>query len=216
MDNESEVDALASSAGRLGLRPDAATAGRLLAFERELLAWNRRINLVSRATAAEARERHILDSLAPLPELEGAHHLLDIGSGGGLPGIPLKIARPDLEVTLVESIGKKAAFLEHVSARLGLGPGLQVRRVRAEGNPARERLPVVDAVISRAVADLPSWLLLAVRYVKPSGRVLAMLARFDESALQRAAASAGVRLAGVRRYSLPDSGAPRAVARFER
>ena len=216
MDNKREADALVSAASRLGARIDAPAAERLLAFERELLAWNRRVNLVSRATAGEARERHVLDSLAALADLEGAHQLLDVGSGGGLPGIPLKIARPDLHVTLVESIGKKAEFLEHARARLELGPGLEVRRVRAEGRPSQEGLPRVDAAISRAVADLPSWLKLAVAYLKPSGSVLAMLARFDEGAVREAAASAGLQLASVKRYALPTSGAPRAIARFVR
>lgn len=216
MDNKREADALVSAASRLGARIDAPAAERLLAFERELLAWNRRVNLVSRATAGEARERHVLDSLAALADLEGAHQLLDVGSGGGLPGIPLKIARPDLHVTLVESIGKKAEFLEHARARLELGPGLEVRRVRAEGRPLQEGLPRVDAAISRAVADLPSWLKLAVAYLKPSGSVLAMLARFDEGAVREAAASAGLQLASVKRYALPTSGAPRAIARFVR
>jgi len=216
VDNKREADALVSAASRLGARIDAPAAERLLAFERELLAWNRRVNLVSRATAGEARERHVLDSLAALADLEGAHQLLDVGSGGGLPGIPLKIARPDLHVTLVESIGKKAEFLEHARARLELGPGLEVRRVRAEGRPLQEGLPRVDAAISRAVADLPSWLKLAVAYLKPSGSVLAMLARFDEGAVREAAASAGLQLASVKRYALPTSGAPRAIARFVR
>lgn len=216
MDNKRDADALVSAAALLGLRIDAAVAERLLAFERDLLAWNRRVNLVSRATAADARERHVLDSLAPLLDLEGAHQLLDVGSGGGLPGIPLKIARPDLHVTLVESTGKKAEFLEHARAHLDLGPGLEVRRVRAEGRPLQERLPQVDAVISRAVADVSSWLRLAVAYLRPAGRVLAMLARFDEGVLHQAAASAGLQLFSVRRYALPTSGAPRAIARFVR
>jgi 16S rRNA (guanine527-N7)-methyltransferase len=216
VDNEREAGALVLSARELGLSVSAPSAERLLAFEHELLDWNQKVNLVSRATASEARERHLLDSLAALPDLEGARQLLDIGSGGGLPGIPLKIARPELRVTLAESIGKKAAFLRSAARRLHLGDGLAVRQVRAQGNPAREGLPLADAVISRGLTDVSSWLKLAVCYLLPAGRVLAMVARVDEAALQQAAAASGLRLTNVRRYALPLSGDPRAIARFDR
>lgn len=113
------------------------------------------------------------DSLVLLEHLGGSRSLIDVGSGGGMPGIPLKIARPELEVTLLESEAKKTAFLLHACASLGLR-GVQVVNERAERaghGPLREAF---DAAVCRALAPLPVALELCLPFVRVGGHLLVM------------------------------------------
>jgi 16S rRNA (guanine527-N7)-methyltransferase len=144
-----------------------------------LLKWNKSINLTSITDPDEVVEKHILDSLAVVPVLPSGS-LLDVGSGAGYPGIPAAIARPDLEVSLVESVQKKVAFLKSVLAELRL-PGVRAYAVRLEGDPAREGLARVHAATARAVAPPREWLKLAEQYVLPGGVAVCMLGPADEA-----------------------------------
>ena len=134
------------------------------------------------------------DSLVLLPHLEGVETLIDVGSGGGLPGLALKIARPDLRLTLLEANRRKAAFLVHACARLGL-TGVSVVAARAEDagrDPElRERFDVATA---RALAAMPILAELCLPFVRVGGRLLAMKAGAAEEA--EAARSAIGRLGG--------------------
>ncbi len=171
------------------------------------------MNLTAITDPGELAEKHLVDSLALVPEVRGAATLLDIGSGAGLPGIPLAVALPSLTVTCCDTVAKKVAFLKAVAAELDL----DVRGVaaRAAGEPAREGLPLAEVVVSRALAEPGKWLPLAVRYLAPGGRVLATLGRdVDEEALRRSGEVAGLALATLRRFELPRSRSQRAVATF--
>jgi 16S rRNA (guanine527-N7)-methyltransferase len=195
----------------LALRDDASE--QLERYADRLLAWNRKVNLTAITDPAELAEKHLVDSLALVPEATGAATLLDVGSGAGLPGIPLAIALPSLDVTCCDSVAKKVAFVKAVAAELGL----RVRGVaaRAGGEPEIEGLPRAEVVVSRAFADPERWLPLAARYLAPGGKVLVTLGReADEAGLCRAGASAGLTLSALRRFTLPRSGALRAVATF--
>ncbi len=217
MDNAALEDALLTGASRLGVRVDPASAERLIRFEEELFRWNSRVNLVGRSgNPLELLEKHLLDSIAAAPEIAAASTLLDIGAGAGFPGVPLKVVEPRLDVTLVDSMGKKVAFMRHAIAKLQLGPGIRVQQVRARGWPDEERLPRVEVAISRALLAAPEWLKLGFAYVVPAGRVIAMLAQVEDSVLTQAAAKVGASVLSVRRYELPLSGAPRAIAVFQR
>lgn len=213
MDND-EAE-LRRGAERLGANLSSSAVAKLLLYAAEVRRWTGKVPLVSRPTLPDLVERHILDSLAVAPDLSGAESVLDIGSGAGFPGIPLKVQLPSLTMALVEPSAKKAAFLNHIARQLKLGPGLLVHQLRAGGEPDLEGLPQTDVVISRALAPLPSWLALGVRYLRPGGRLFAMLARPDDSELSQAAHQAGAELVSVRRFALPMSGAPRAVATFQ-
>jgi 16S rRNA (guanine527-N7)-methyltransferase len=142
-----------------------------------LLQWNARINLTAIRDADQVVERHFLDSLMVLRWIPaGARRLVDVGSGAGFPGAILALARPELQVTLVESNRKKAAFLEEVR-RVVPVPGLRVEAVRAEDLARRlETAPGqrFDVAVSRATLDLPEWLALGVRLVVPGGAVVGM------------------------------------------
>jgi len=113
---------------------------------------------------------HLLDSLALVPHMDGIATLADLGTGAGLPGIPLAIALPALRVTLVESSGKKARFLREAVRRLGLG-NARVAESRAE---ALDEPGAYDAITARALATLPEILALGGHLLAPGGRLLAM------------------------------------------
>ena len=204
---------LQEGARALGLALQDDASEKLERYADRLLAWNRKVNLTAITDPEELAEKHLLDSLSLLPEVKGATTLLDVGSGAGLPGIPLAIALPCLDVTCCESVAKKVAFVKAVAAELGL----RVRGVaaRAGGEPEIEGLPRAEVVVSRALADPERWLPLAARYLAPGGKVLVTLGReTDEAGLRRAGAAAGLTFAGLRQFALPRSGAKRAVATF--
>ena len=199
----------------LGIEVPAESIALLERFADRLLAWNRKVNLTAITAPVEVAEKHLVDSLALLPELSGARTLLDIGSGAGIPGVPLACVQRDLEVTCCDGVAKKMAFVKAVVAELDLR--VRAFAVRAEGDPDSERLPRADVVVSRALAEPASWLPLGMNYLAPGGRLLAMLGReADEAALRAAGEDLGLRLAGIRRFVLPVSKSERAVARFER
>lgn len=146
----------------------------LITYLRELKRWNRRANLVGFRTD-EALIRHgILDSLALLGafRVQPGLELMDIGSGAGFPGIPLKVAAPDLRVTLVEATRKKASFLRQVCRLLQLR-GISVLQARAEAlynDPSHRE--AYDLVTARAVARLPEAVTLCTPFMKSDGRLV--------------------------------------------
>jgi 16S rRNA (guanine527-N7)-methyltransferase len=173
------------------------------------------VNLTRITAPAEVAEKHLVDSLLLLPAVAGARTLLDVGSGAGLPGVPLACARRDLAVTCCDSVAKKVAFVKAVSAELGV----DVRAVaaRAEGDPERERLPRADAVVSRALADPELWVPLGARYLAEGGVLLAMLGReADRARLEAVGRSAGLVLEGLEAFELPATRSARAIARWRR
>lgn len=200
----------------LGLELPETWAPLCARYRDELLRWNARVNLTAITAPDEVAEKHFLDSVAVMPEVVGAGSLLDVGAGAGFPGLPLKLALPGLEVTLVDAVAKKVGFLKHVSAQLQLR-GVRAVHGRAEGNRVGEGLPAVDRVVARAFMDLEAWLALAPAYLAEGGRVVAMLGRAPaRPELDAAAARHGMRCLSERRYALPFSGDPRSVAVFER
>jgi 16S rRNA (guanine527-N7)-methyltransferase len=110
---------LAAGLAELGIALPEAAQHQLLAFRDLLLKWNKTYNLTALRDPKQAISHHLLDSLAILPHV-GAGPLLDVGSGGGLPGIPLAIARPELSVSMVDTVQKKATFLQQAAIELGL------------------------------------------------------------------------------------------------
>jgi 16S rRNA (guanine527-N7)-methyltransferase len=191
------------------LAPEAA--GRLERFAEELLRWNERVNLTAITDPAAVAEKHIVDSLSLAPLVGDAATLLDVGSGAGIPGIPLACVFPDLAVTCCEASSKKVAFIKTVSAQLGVA--VKAVAVFARGEPEKEGLPLVDLAVSRAFAEPGEWVALAVRYLKDGGRVLGMLARRDDEAgLRRIGAANRVVLEDFRELVLPMSQSRRVLA----
>jgi 16S rRNA (guanine527-N7)-methyltransferase len=132
--------------------------------------WNRVHNLTAIRETDQMVVLHLLDSLSVLPHFEGARTILDVGTGPGLPGVPVAIARPDATVTLLDSSHKKCAFLRQVKADLGLAT-VEVVCDRVENwKPQRK----FDAVVSRAFSDLADFVSQAQHLVAPGGRLIAM------------------------------------------
>lgn len=117
-------------------------------------------------------DRHLLNSVAIAELLEAGERIVDIGSGAGLPGIPLAIARPDLQITLLEPLLRRSEFLNDVVAQLGLA--VEVVRGRAEEPWVRDRLGGRDAVVSRAVAPLDKLTKWSMPLLRPGGRMVAI------------------------------------------
>lgn len=190
----------------LDIHVDAAVIAGIGDYLARLLAMNEQMNLTAIDDPSAAWERHALDALTLVPLLADLHEgarLVDIGSGGGLPGIPLAIARPDLHVTLVEATQKKAAFLSAVGAALGLS-NITVRAERAELLAAGELRGTFDAVTARAVARLSLLVPLTAPFVKPGGRLLLVKGqRADEELAEAARVLAKHRVRHVKTVATP-------------
>ncbi|WP_371323990.1 16S rRNA (guanine(527)-N(7))-methyltransferase RsmG [Dechloromonas sp. ZY10] len=158
---------LSSGLAELGLALSPATQAQLLAFRDLLLKWNKTYNLTALRDPQQALSHHLLDSLAILPHI-GSEPLLDVGSGGGLPGIPLAIARPELAVRMVDTVQKKATFLQQAAIQLGL-KNVTVNHARVEELPGQ-----YAQISSRAFAELSLFVALTRHLLAPGGRWLAM------------------------------------------
>jgi 16S rRNA (guanine527-N7)-methyltransferase len=169
-------DSLDAALAALGVVVDPPARRAIDGHVRILLAWNAAINLTSVRDVAQIAVRHVADSLAALPALAeaGIEAFLDLGSGGGYPGLPLAAAIPEAEALLVDSVGKKARFLGVAIEAVGLGDRVRVGSVRAEALAAddrhRERWPGVTA---RAVAPLAELIELAFPLLVPGGVLIA-------------------------------------------
>lgn len=216
MDNSRAREALATGQERLGLGLAEAAQTDLLRYVDVLLKWNERVNLTAITEPVEMVEKHLLDSLAVLGEVPvGPRRVLDVGAGAGLPGIPWAVVRGDLDVTLVDAVQKKVAFMKTAIATLGLAKRVRAVHQRAEG--AGDGLGTFELVVSRAFTDLERWLPLAVQYLAPRGRIVCMLGQpVPEAVVGAAAAKSGVSLKSSRRFALPLSGDGRGVMVFER
>lgn len=180
---------------------DAAARDRLLAYLDLIHKWNRVYNLTAVRNVEEMVAHHVLDSLAVLEHLPPGP-LLDIGSGAGLPGVPIAIAQPDRSVTLLDSNHKKATFLRQAKIELGLD-NVEVVCERAEAWQAHRPCQVV---ISRAYSELASFIAVAHRFCAPDGVMAAMKGVYPDEELAAVPASYEM---SVRRIHVPGLSAER-------
>ncbi|MEN8247208.1 MAG: 16S rRNA (guanine(527)-N(7))-methyltransferase RsmG [Thermodesulfobacteriota bacterium] len=159
--------------GQLGIEVSEEQAGLFAVHAREMVLWNKSTNLTSVADPFEMAVKHYLDSMAAVPYIGGAASLLDAGSGGGFPGIPLKIMLPSLKVTLLDARRKRVSFLKHVIRSLGIA-GIDVFNDRLE--QMKDQLPPgegFDVVVSRAFSDLKAFAAHALPLLNPGGCLVA-------------------------------------------
>ncbi len=215
MNNNVDSERLRAGASRLGVTLSEPAADSLLRYRDELLRWNEKVNLTAITDPSEVLEKHLIDSLAPLPLLSAGATVLDLGAGAGLPGIPLKVADGSLQITLVDAVAKKVGFIKHVAAVLGLREGVRAVHLRASGDPDREGITRAHFVLARAFMPPETFLPFARPYLAKGGRVISMLGPAEEPAMAEVAAAHGYRLVGFRKYELPFSRAGRALAVFQ-
>jgi len=185
-----------------------------LRFMDELLRWNKQINLTSVRNRDEAVEKHLLDSLSILDFVGGGVSVLDVGSGGGLPGIPLAIAASSITVTSVDSVGKKINFQKHIKRMLSLN-NFEAKHTRVEDLGTMGGNPVFfDVAVTRAFSSLETIFDLVSPRVISGGRIVAMKGpegaeeiRVMEPYLSRC----GLTRIDVQRYQLPFSNAERHI-----
>jgi 16S rRNA (guanine527-N7)-methyltransferase len=191
----------------LGLDLDDQRLERLLAYLDLLAKWNRAYNLTAIREREHMISRHLFDSLAVLPHLHPGS-LLDVGSGAGLPGIPLALADPRRAITVLDSNGKKTRFLEHVKLELGLE---QVTVVRAR---VEEYVPLKPyaMVISRAFASLDAMITTCRHLVAEDGELLAMKGQYPQDEVT-ALGDTGYALS-VQELNVPDLAEARCLLRL--
>jgi 16S rRNA (guanine527-N7)-methyltransferase len=200
---------LAAGLSELGLALAPAQVDALLLLVAELADWNTRVNLTAITDPAEVVDKHLLDSLAVLPLLKGLR-IADVGTGAGFPGLPLALADLDRRFTLVESTGKKAAFVRHAATVMKL-PNVEVVQSRAETwRPSQ----LFDSVISRALGPLSDFVRVAGHLAARGGRLLAMKGRPPEAEL--AALPAGWKALAVHPIRVPGLSAERCVVELAR
>jgi 16S rRNA (guanine527-N7)-methyltransferase len=189
----------------LGVPLSAVDRQRLLAYVQLLAKWNAAYNLTAVRDPQDMVTRHLLDSLAVLPYLEGAR-VLDIGTGAGLPGIPLAVARPDLAFTLLDANAKKTRFVVQAVAELGL-KNVEVAQARVENYRPAEKF---DTLVARAFSSLADILENARHLCAPRGRFLIMKGQYPQAEL--AAMPAGYVLDEVVVLKVPGLDAARHLA----
>ena len=166
------IDLVQDGACQLGLKISHDQVFQFAQHGRWLMEWNRKINLTAITDPAQVAVKHYLDAIAPIHHIPAQGHLLDIGTGGGFPGIPLKIMRPEQPMTLIDSVRKKVNFVKHVIRQLSLRD-IEALHTRVETlsqqNSGQARYPVV---ICRALADLNVAVRLAAPLLTPKGKIV--------------------------------------------
>ncbi len=206
---------LAASLVSLGLDIPTPARQKLIAYVELLSKWNRIYNLTAIRDLEHMVTHHVLDSLSVLPALvpllatPKSVRMLDVGAGAGLPGIPLAIARPDWNVTLLDSSQKKVAFMTQTAIELELG-NLQVHAARVEQFVAHTAF---DVVIARAFSALGAFVHCSARHVAPGGRLVAMKGMYPEQEL--AALPRDIRVVAVSALTVPGLAASRHLVVME-
>lgn len=208
-----EVSLLKDGAGQLGVRLEDLKVASLLEYKRILLEWNEKMNLTAIEEEREFIIKHFIDSLSILPYLGDVRSLIDVGTGAGFPGIPLKIAQPSLEILLLDSLEKRVGFLKTVISELKLD-GIRALHLRAEdaGKEPSHR-EKYDAAVARAVAALPVLLEYCLPMVKRGGIFIAMKGSSKEEieASNKALELLGGKIEEVKEFTLPCSEIKRSI-----
>jgi 16S rRNA (guanine527-N7)-methyltransferase len=172
--------------------------------------WNAVYNLTSLRDPMQMVTHHLLDSLAAVPAFAHAHNVLDVGSGGGLPGIVLAIVRPDMKVSMIDTVHKKTAFLTQVKAELGLS-NVTVYTARVEQLQVSDKF---DVITSRAFADLSDFVNWSSHLLADGGRYIALKGVAPKDEQERLPAA--WRVTGVDPLEVPRLGAERHLVHIQR
>ena len=216
MTNEAR-DMFLRGAGQLGVELSREQYAQFDILAGELQKWSKKINLTAIKRDADIAVKHFVDSLTLLNVLEGKGTLLDLGSGAGFPSLPLKIARPDLQVVSVDAVEKKILFQRHVARFLHL-TGFEAIHARGEALAASHG-HCFDWVVSRAFSDIPMFVAMALPLVKPEGFIVAMKGKGGREEAEDAKnfiADQGAVIASVVEFPLPVAGDGRSIIMIQR
>jgi 16S rRNA (guanine527-N7)-methyltransferase len=200
----SQAAILAQGIAEAGLPIDEQKQQKLLAYLTLMQKWNKVHNLTAVRDADEMVVLHLLDSLVVLPFIDGKA-LLDVGSGAGLPGIPLAICLPDLKVTVIDSNNKKVSFMRQAKAELGI-ENLEVLGGRVEEIAPNHKF---DMVISRAFSDLDLFISLTHQLCDAQGKWLAMKGVYPEAELAELEKNTGITASKIEELKVPGLAAQR-------
>jgi 16S rRNA (guanine527-N7)-methyltransferase len=164
------AEVLKQGAAQLALPLSSAQQEQLLDYLALLNKWNSVYNLTSVRDPMQMMTLHLLDTLAAVPAFEGAQNVLDVGAGGGLPGVVLAIARPDMRVSMIDTVHKKTAFLTQVKAELGLA-NVTVYTKKVQELEVKQPF---DVITSRAFADLSDFVTWSGHLLADGGRFIAL------------------------------------------
>jgi 16S rRNA (guanine527-N7)-methyltransferase len=203
-----DLDLLASGAREFTLDLSPAQLQQFSRYADLLIDWNLRFNLTSIVDPRDIVIKHFLDSLSVSRAIpSGSRKLIDVGAGAGLPGIPIKLARPDISLTLLEATRKKCDFLKAVIAELQLTE-VQVINARAEeGGRLAEHREQYDIALARAVAEMPTLIEYLLPFVRVGGLALAQKSKEvlnDAQRTERALTTLGGRLSDIVSVSVPE------------
>lgn len=215
--NETAKKLLVTGATELGLHLTSAQLGNFYTYAGELTKWSKKINLTAIKTDEEIALKHFVDSLTLAKVVKNKGRLLDIGSGGGFPAIPLKIVLHDLHVMSVDAVEKKVIFQRHVARLLHLHD-FEAVHVRGE-ELAKSHAGQFDWIVSRAFSDIPTFAAMTLPLLKSDGRLIAMKGRGgrDEAeAAKGALDDLGARIAELLEFRLPVSGDSRYIVVMEK
>jgi 16S rRNA (guanine527-N7)-methyltransferase len=211
-------DLLIEGAETFGIYLDRKVIEAFELYLKELLKWNQKINLTAIRSEKGIVLKHFLDSLSVCPYLPKDSSLLDIGSGAGFPGIPLKIIQPTFEVTLIDSVRKKVDFQRHIIRMLGL-KGTEAIHGRVQDKGILQSLGGrFDIILSRAFSDLQTFLVLGFPFLKVGGTVIAMKGEVDNNEIRLLTGTEGIqyRLQEAIPLILPFSSFKRTILLFEK
>jgi len=210
--NQRAKDLLIAGARELGIELTKEQVQRLDQFAEELKKWNKKINLTAIADDDGIALKHFVDSLSLLKVVRGPGRMLDIGSGGGFPCIPVKVVAPDLEVVSVDAVVKKISFQKQAVRLLNLAD-FTALHVRAE-TLAASYPESFHWIVSRAFSDLPSFVSMAFPLMRADGRIVAMKGRNATEEVAEAATALeglGVVVEKIESFNLPGSDEARAL-----